>query len=257
MSNVAKNKKISNHLFKPQIVFEDSSLLVINKPGGWVSLNTPSFSGPTIQNWVKENFKIENCPPSVSPRRGRGNLKIKSPAERRTGIAHRLDKDTWGLLLVAKSNRAFKDLQLQFKQRKVKKVYLALVRGRLKGQGEIKAPIDRAPYDGTQFDVVPGGKSAHTIFKVKKHYKIQSKIYSLVRVRLKTGRTHQIRVHFKYLGHPLFGDPIYGKNERAMFLVAKEIGFTHPTKNKKISFKIEIPEVLKQILHKANEKTKD
>ncbi len=245
MSNVAKNKKINNYLLEPQIVFEDRYLLVTIKPAGWVTLNVPSFSGPTVQNWLREKFELNNW-----------DLESNSSAEKRSGIVHRLDKDTWGLLLVAKSSRVFKDLQLQFKKRKVKKIYLALVRGELKGKGEIKAPIGRAAYDGTQFDVVPGGKSAHTIFKVIRHYKINDRVYSLVKIRLKTGRTHQIRVHFKYLGHPLFGDPIYGKNEGAMFLVAKEIGFKHPVKNKKISFKIDIPPPLEEILEKADETTK-
>lgn len=230
---------------KPQIVFEDSVILVGNKPAGWVTLNVPSFTGPTIQDWLKNNFDLNQW-----------QLGEKTSARKRSGIAHRLDKDTWGLLLVAKSDQAFNNLQTQFKQRTVKKIYWALVSGELKGEGEIKAPIDRAPYDGTQFDVVPGGKSAHTIFKVINHYKINQKEYSLVRVRLKTGRTHQIRVHFKYLGHPLFGDPIYGRNEGVMFLVAKEIGIKHPVKDKKMNFKIDLPDQLKQILERADEKTK-
>jgi 23S rRNA pseudouridine1911/1915/1917 synthase len=242
VSNAAKSKKINN-LLKPQIVFEDSSILVVNKPAGWVTLNVPSFSGPTIQDWLEKEFKLEKW-----------QLESETSARQRSGIVHRLDKDTWGLLLVAKSNQGFNDLQQQFKQRQVRKIYWALVRGELKGDGEIVAPIDRAPYDGTQFDVVPGGKSAHTIFRVIKHYSINGQVYSLVRVRLKTGRTHQIRVHFKYLGHPLFGDPIYGKNEGAMFLVAKEIEFRHPDKNKIVNFKIEIPARLKKVINKADEK---
>jgi 23S rRNA pseudouridine1911/1915/1917 synthase len=244
--NVAKNIKINNYLLEPQIVFEDTSLLVINKPSGWVTLNVSSFSGPTVQNWLEQKFKVKDW-----------ELGLNTSARKRSGIVHRLDKDTWGILLIAKSSGVFKSLQSQFKQREVRKVYWALVQGELRGRGEIKAPIGRAPYDGTQFSVVPGGKLAHTIFKVKKHYLIDDEVYSLVRVQLRTGRTHQIRVHFKYLGHPLFGDSIYGKNERAMFLVAKEIGFTHPIKNKKLNLKIELPDALKGVLKIANEKDKE
>lgn len=245
MSNAAKSKKIKNNLLKPQIVFEDQFLLVVNKTAGWVTLNVPTFSGPTVQQWLKNNFEIENW-----------ELKSRSAARGRTGIVHRLDKDTWGLLLIAKSTRVFDGLQSQFRKREVKKIYWALVQGKLKGEGEIVAPIGRSPSERTQFSVVPGGKSARTIFKVKKHYRIQDRIYSLVRVKLKTGRTHQIRVHFKYLGHPLFGDPIYGKNEGAMFLVAKEISFNHPAKNERTCFKIKLPTPLKKILKGVSEKTK-
>ncbi len=230
---------------EPQVVFEDQFLLVLNKPSGLVTLNVSSFSGLTLQTWLNKKFEISSW-----------QLGENTAAKRRSGIAHRLDKDTWGLLLIAKSAWVFNHLQSQFKRREVKKIYLALVRGRLKGKGEIVAPIGRSPSDRTQFSVVPGGKSARTIFKVKKHYQIQDRTYSLVEVELKTGRTHQIRVHFKYLGHPLFGDPIYGKNEGVMFLIAKKISFNHPAKNKKMSFKIKLPGQLQKILKKADEKTK-
>ncbi len=241
MLNAARSKKINKDYFKPRIVFQDKSVLIINKPAGWVTLNVASWSGPTIQNWLNDSRQLEK----------------NTAARRRSGIVHRLDKDTWGLLLVAKTNPAYKNLQAQFKNRKVRKIYWALISGELKGEGEILAPIGRSAKDGTQFDVVPGGRPAHTLFQVKDHYRYKGDIYSLVRVKLRTGRTHQIRVHFKYLGHPVFGDPIYGKKEEVMFLVAKEIGFRHPVSADKMNFKIELPDPLNLILNQANEKKKN
>lgn len=227
MSNACGKKEQK----KVKIIYQDDSLLVLNKPAGLVTLRVETYQGDTLQDWLEKNLAIL--------------------VRNRAGIAHRLDKETSGLILVAKNNHCFDYLQDQFKKRKVKKTYWTLVRGNLTGQGEILAPVGRRPGDRFKFGVVPGGKRAKTSYQVIRNLKIDGEDYSLIKVRPETGRTHQIRVHFKYLGHPIFGDPLYGgKKERgrSMFLVAKRIEFDHPS-GKKMRFSLPLPNLLSELVN--------
>lgn len=213
---------------KVEIVYQDQALALLNKPGGLVVLRGPTVKGTTLQDWVEKNLGIDLA--------------------ERAGIVHRLDKETWGLILVAKDRQIFDHLQRQFKERRVEKTYWALVRGKPPIEGEIVAPIGRSPGRRLKFAVVPGGKSAKTKYRVLKRAILDSEEYTLVEIKPETGRTHQIRVHFQYLGYPIFGDKIYGgKREqgRPMFLVAKKIGFLHPVEGKKMNFEIDLPSELR------------
>ena len=226
MSNAYRKKDQK----RVEIIHRDDSFLVLNKPAGFVTLRTETYKKETLQDWVEKELAIF----------------IKN----RAGIAHRLDKETSGLILVAKNDQVFNHLQAQFKERKVKKTYWALIRGKLTGKGEINAPIGRSPGNRLKFAVIPRGKKAKTGYQVLKNLKIEGEDYTLIKVRPETGRTHQIRVHFKYLGHPIFGDSLYGgKKEqgRPMFLVAKKISFNYPSA-KKMEFNIQIPKSLSELI---------
>jgi 23S rRNA pseudouridine1911/1915/1917 synthase len=171
-----------------KVIYEDDSLIVLYKPAGIVTTNENSKIN-SLENWIKKN-KENNLP--------------------RQGIVHRLDKGTSGIVVVAKTDESLTELKKQFKTRKVKKHYWALAGGDLPGNGSINMPINRSKYSFGRFKVDEEGKNAETEFKVVKKYKIEGRVYSLVDINLKTGRTHQIRVHMSYLGWPLLGDKIYG-----------------------------------------------
>ncbi len=230
---------------KPEIIYEDNFIFVVNKPAGWVTLKVKTYQGKTLQAWVEKKLQISEF-----------NSK-SCPFSQRYGIVHRLDKDTWGLVIGAKDKKSFLDLQAQFKKRQVEKEYLVLVEGLLKTEGKIVAPVGRLSYDRLKYGVTPGGKKAETKFNSISGYEIGQNKYSLIRVWPKTGRTHQIRVHFKYLGHPVYGDSIYGgktSQEKPMFLVAKKINFNHPESKKRIEFEIDLPKKLTGIIENAQEK---
>ncbi len=209
-----------------------------------MTLNVDTYQGKTLEDWVVKNIQFSN----YNFQKNRG------------GIVHRLDKDTWGIILGAKNKEAFDFLQGQFKSRQVKKKYLALVRGDLKSEGKVVSPVGRLPYNRLRYGVNPDGKKAETRFKPVGKYFIEGNVYTLVEVWPKTGRTHQIRVHLQYLGHPIYGDSLYGGKlgeDRTMFLVAQEIAFLHPEKEERVSFKVGLPGELKKILeHAKKEKTK-
>lgn len=223
-----------------KILYEDDSLLIVNKPAGLVTLNTPTYKEKTLQSYIEDEFKLT--------------------FNDRAGIVHRLDKDTQGIILIARDDKTFSQLQKQFKERKVTKEYLALVRGKVVGSNKIVAPIGRSSHSRFKFAVVPGGKKAETEYSVLKNLKIGGEDYSLVKVGIKTGRTHQIRVHFKYLGHPLYGDSIYGTKEdedRPLFLIARKLEFLHPHSQKKIRVSIDIPGRFKSIIEYGKENPKE
>jgi len=227
---------------EPQIVYQDNFLLVLDKPPNWVVNRAQTTKNKqTIQDWVEGNFKFK-----IS------NLKLF-----RSGIVHRLDKDTSGILLIAKTKKAFENLQKQFKERKVKKEYRGLVHGILPLSNEITAPVGRLPWARKKFGVLPGGRAAETEFKRMGIFEKDGEKFSLVRVFPKTGRTHQIRVHFRYLGYPLVADSTYGGRKRArndqkwcprIFLHAQKIGFSHPQSGKWQEYEVELPKDLKNVL---------
>ena len=171
----------------------------------------------------------------------------------RPGIVHRIDKDTSGLLMVAKNDLAHQSLAEQLRNKTNKREYLALVYGQIKeDEGTIDAPLGRNPQDRKKQAVVKGGRHAVTHFKVIKRYDN----FTLVKCILETGRTHQIRVHMKYIGHPLVGDPLYGPRKvigkNGQFLHAALLGFKHPRTGKEMVFEAPLPENFQKMLDKLD-----
>lgn len=235
----------------PQIIFEDSEILVLNKPSGFtVNTSETTIHQQTIQDWVEKKLHVQRV----------GFLGDKeSDFYKRAGIVHRLDKETSGILLVAKTSQSFENLQTQFKERVVEKAYLALAHGNvIPSEGLISVPVGRLEYNRKRFGVVAGGRESLTTYKVltvaylgKKNKKEQ---LSLLELYPKTGRTHQIRVHLKYLNYPIFSDTLYGGRKTAredrkllsrFFLHAAKISFLHPSTNEKMHFESPLPTDLK------------
>lgn len=206
------------------IYYEDDDLLVVNKPKGMVVHPANGNESGTLVNAL-----MYHCKGSLSGING----------EIRPGIVHRIDKDTSGLLVVAKNDKAHEGLAVQFKEHSVTRVYNAIVYGNLKNdEGDIDAPIGRHKTDRKKFCVTElNSKNAFT------HYKVLEKLkgFTLIECRLKTGRTHQIRVHMQSIGYPLAGDPVYGpkniiKELDGQALHRGVIGFIHPIKNEYMEF---------------------
>lgn len=225
---------------KPQdisldIVYEDDELVVINKPRNMVVHPAAGNESGTVVNAM-----LYHC---------KGNLSGINGAMR-PGIVHRIDKDTTGLLVIAKNDEAHKFLSSQLQGHTLHRVYYALVNGNIKeNEGEINAPIGRSPKDRKQMAVVKDGREALTYFNVIERFSA----YTLIKCRLKTGRTHQIRVHTKYIGHSIVGDKTYGiRNERfsldGQLLHAGEIKFIHPKSKKELSFTCPLPNDFERVL---------
>ena len=218
------------------IVYEDSDVIVVNKPQGLCVHPAPGNESGTLVNGL-----VYHCGDELSAING----------VIRPGIVHRIDKDTSGLLIVAKNNEAHLKLSEQLKERKAMRKYVALVNGNIKeDSGTINKPIGRNPSDRKKMAVVFGGRDAVTHFNVLERFGQ----YTLVECILETGRTHQIRVHAAYMGHPVVGDKAYGyKNQRfkldGQLLHAKKLEFTHPHTGEKMSFECELPDYFKKVLN--------
>lgn len=221
------------------IIYEDNDILVVNKPKGLVV--HPANGNP---NGTLVNAIMAICKDSLS---GIGG-------ELRPGIVHRLDKDTSGLLIVAKNDRAHINMSEQIKDRKVKKTYIALVRGIIaENEATINMPIGRSTKDRKKMAVNKNGKEAITHFKVLNRYTTSKASYTLLEVKIDTGRTHQIRVHMAEIGHPVIGDMVYsnGKNEfgiEGQCLHAQKLEFCHPITGEKMSFEAPLPEYFEKVL---------
>lgn len=214
------------------IVYEDDDVIVVNKPQGMVVHPAPGHEEHTLVNALLYHSPLSTINGTYRP-----------------GIVHRIDKDTSGLLMVAKNDKAHRSLAKQLKDKTNLREYIALVHGRIKeDEGTIDAPLARSPKDRKKQAVVAGGRDAITHFKVLKRYRD----YTLVSCRLETGRTHQIRVHMKYIGHPLVGDPLYGPKKtlkgNGQFLHAAKLGFTHPTTGEFLVFEAKLPEIFEKQL---------
>lgn len=254
---------------KVKIIFEDQDLLVIEKPAGTVVNKSDTSRGQeTIQEWAEEKLKVSRVPQVPQVSRGKlaldthDTLDTRDTFLARGGVVHRLDKETSGILVLAKNEASFINLQTQFKSRNVKKTYIALVHGELRpAEGGINAPIGRLPWNRTRFGILAEGREARSKYKVLSiKYYVSNKIsepLSLVEVSPATGRTHQIRVHMKYIGHPIFADELYAgrkvsKRDRKIlprhFLHASYISFTHPKTGQSIEFESSLPEDLQQFL---------
>lgn len=265
----------------PKIVYEDGEVLVLEKPAGMVVNRGQTVKGPTLQDWVLDYLS------SVLPKGSDPNIGD------RAGIVHRLDRETSGLLIVAKTTAAFDNLQAQFKNRQVKKEYVALVHGKVaERSGTIEEKIGRVGKFG-KFGVVKEGREAKTGYEVqsvlqasgaKPHLRgvvwlssgshLEGEIPELSRSRLnylkhhavdytllalfpQTGRTHQIRVHLKSIGHPVVADPLYAPRKLLrfdllwcprLFLHAAKISFTHPVSGKTVTLSSDLPKDLKDAI---------
>ncbi len=219
-----------------EIVYEDDDLLVVNKPKGMVVHPAAgNYSGTLV------NALLYHCKDRLSSING-----IIRP-----GIVHRIDKNTSGLLIVAKTDRAHLGLAEQIKAHTFTREYQSIICGRLKeSHGFIEAPIGRHPVDRKKMCVTEkNSKPAKTEYMVLEEYNG----YSLVKLKLFTGRTHQIRVHMAYIGHPVFGDDVYGKPSKlceGQCLHAKKIGFVHPVDGKYYEFDSELPDYFKSVINK-------
>ena len=219
-----------------RIVYEDNDLLVVDKPAGMVVHPAPGHKAGTLVAAV-----LAHAPDLA----GIGGTQ-------RPGIVHRLDKDTSGLILVAKNDAAYRHLQGQFQNRAVHKVYLALLEGYPPAEhGRIEAPISRDPRHRQRMAVVVNGREAVSEYRVVARYAG----YTLVAAEPKTGRTHQIRVHFSWLGHPIVGDTVYGRRTAALacprqFLHAHRLGFRLPTTGRHVEFESPLPADLLAVLAK-------
>lgn len=218
------------------IVYEDDDVIVINKPQGMVVHPAPGHDEHTLVNAL-----LYHCPLSTI----NGTF--------RPGIVHRIDKDTSGLLMVAKNDKSHRSLAKQLKDKTNIREYVALVHGRIaEDEGTINAPIGRSLKDRKKQAVVKDGRNAVTHFEVLKRYRD----YTLVKCILETGRTHQIRVHMKYISHPLVGDPLYGPKKtikgNGQFLHAGKLGFVHPTTGKLLIFEAPLPKIFQECLEKLD-----
>lgn len=215
------------------IIYEDDALAIINKPQGMVVHPSAGHPSGTMVNALMYHIKDLSSINGVV----------------RPGIVHRIDKDTSGLLMVAKTDAAHQALAEELKAKKSLRKYLAIVHGNLPNdRGMIEAPIGRSEKDRKKQAVTAKGKEAVTRFTVLERFGD----YSLVELQLETGRTHQIRVHMAYIGHPVAGDPLYGSRKtlsgHGQFLHAKTLGLTHPMTGKEMIFTVEAPEIFQKVL---------
>jgi len=210
------------------IIYEDSHLLILNKPKGMVVHPGAGVHGGTLLNALL--YKLQNSTQSI-------------PLVR-AGIVHRLDKNTSGLMIVAKNVDTQAKLSKMFETHDIKRTYIGLVEGQLHGQGTITKNIIRDPNNRTRYKTNPTkGRHAITHYKTLAHYRHGNKPLSLVQFNLETGRTHQIRVHLKSINHPLIGDPEYNHNSTlkidGQLLESIQLSFIHPITNKPLSFEIQ------------------
>ena len=222
-----------------EVIYEDSDIVVVNKPKGMVVHPGNGNLDGTLVNAI-----MAKCGDSLS---GIGG-------EIRPGIVHRIDKDTSGLLIVAKNDKAHVNLSEQIKAHKVKKTYIALVRGVVReNEATIDMPIGRSKTDRKKMAVCKDGKNAITHIKVLKRWEH----YTLLQVNIETGRTHQIRVHLSYIGYPIIGDYTYsnGKNEFGVVgqcLHAQKLEFKHPRTGEVLKLEAELPKYFKDVLEKLD-----
>ena len=248
--------EIAAESFEPEnipldIVYEDEFLAVINKPAGMVVHPGAGISNGTLANAIAYHFDFET-------------EKIRDPQSairNRVGIVHRLDKDTSGLIVVAKNDEIHEKLSEQFHDRKVQKSYVALVHGEIETEnGKIDEPIAREKHNRTKMSVRAHGRNALSLWSVRERFEK----FTLVKIEIKTGRTHQIRVHMAHINHPIVGDELYnaGRDKtvrdpdirRAIeklgrfFLHAERLSFTHPATNERMNFRQELPTELSEFL---------
>jgi len=216
-----------------EIVYQDEDVVVVNKPQGMVVHPSAGHQTGTLVNALMYHITdLSGINGTIRP-----------------GIVHRIDKDTSGLLMVAKNDAAHEKLAAQLKDKTSLREYIALVHGVIPHEkGTIDAPLGRSKQDRKKQDIIDGGRTAVTHFTVLERFKD----FTLVSLKLETGRTHQIRVHMKYIGYPLAGDPIYGPRKtlegKGQFLHATTLGFKHPTSGEFLTFEAPLPKLFEDTL---------
>ncbi|AKI97856.1 RluA family pseudouridine synthase [Kosmotoga pacifica] len=227
------------------IIYEDRDIIVVNKPAGMIVHPVHNKKSGTLVNAL-----LNHC----GDLQGIGGVL-------RPGIVHRLDKETSGIIVVAKNDLAHNSLSLQFKARSTEKIYVAIARGKTPIEGQVVLPLGRHPVNRLKMTVVFDGKEATTFYRTLRYY---SDIASFLLIRPKTGRTHQIRVHMKEIGHPLIGDKLYGKAHQdevlgayRHMLHALKLSFNHPRTNERMSFVARIPEDMARVLKNLSEFRED
>lgn len=228
---------------KIHTIFEDEHILVLNKPSRMVVNVSNTATKDTLQQFLEKKLSVELAKADKG-----------SEFYKRSGLVHRLDKETSGVILSAKDEDTFKTLQAQFKSRGVQKEYVALVLGQIEQEKiEINAPIARNPNKKTSFAVVSEGKSATTRVEKIKDLSIDSMQMTLIKAFPKTGRTHQIRVHLAAMNHPIVGDDLYAGRKRSvitrsrfgrLMLHAHKITFKHPNSGETVTFEATLPSEL-------------
>ena len=221
-----------------EIIYEDEDVAVVNKPQGMVVHPSAGHASGTLVNALMYHIKDLSSINGVI----------------RPGIVHRIDKDTSGLLMIAKHDKAHNALATELKEQKSLRKYVAIVHGNLpKDRGVIEAPIGRSEKDRKKQAVTAKGKPALTRFQVLERFGN----YTLVELTLETGRTHQIRVHMAYIGHPVAGDEVYGPrktlNGKGQFLHAQTLGFTHPRTGELVTFTAEAPAIFQETLDRLRQ----
>ena len=231
---------------EPKIIFQDESLFVIDKPAGWIVNEAATTKNqPVLQTWLRQF-----------------DYPLVGDTDSRHGIVHRLDKETSGVMIVAKTKEAFEKLQAEFKSREVQKTYIALVHGKLEPEeGNISLPVGRLPWRRDRFGVVAGGRNSETDYKVLQFFPGNNAGHTLVEFYPKTGRTHQIRIHCKYIKHAIVADEFYAgrktaRNDRKwcprLFLHAASIKFIHPATGKTVEYKSNLPQNLEKVVSQSS-----
>lgn len=249
------------------VIYEDDQILIIDKPAGiTVNKSETTVNQLTVQDWTENKLKVQSA---------KSKIDADSDFYKRAGIVHRLDKETSGILIIAKKITAFENMQKQFKERTVKKVYIALAHGKIvPAEGKINVPVGRLPWSRKQFGILPGGRESVTLYKVLRYFKFYSQgmpraqhnqgsgeVLTQVELYPQSGRTHQIRVHLKYINHPVFSDFLYAGRKTSrqdrkfvarVFLHAAKIYFTHPATGEIVSYESPLPSELLEFLEKLS-----
>lgn len=245
--------KVRIEMIDIKIIFEDEFLLVVDKPAGVLTHPTPANENNTLTNWITQKY------PQI--------INLTWPDQTRPGIVHRLDKDTSGLIIIAKTPIIFEKLQKAFQIRKIQKTYTALVLGKVElTKGKIEAAILRGKagiQEVREFNFSVAGETlrpAITFYEALKTYQFNQTDLTLILALPKTGRMHQIRTHLKHIGHPIVGDPLYNNKEsrkiskaldlHRQFLHATKLEFQHPISKKRLILKLDLPKDLKNIIVK-------
>ena len=226
----------------PQVIYSGESYLVLDKPTGWVVNSATTTNAPVIEEWLQKSMK-----------------ELVILEVERSGIVHRLDKETSGVLIVARTESAMLKLQNQFKERAVVKEYLALVHGKVKAPGVVKLDVGRLPWNRERFGAVNGGRESETSYEIVGVYRNKDGEFTLLRLKPKTGRTHQIRIHMKHIGHPVVSDTFYAGRKTSrrdrewcprLFLHAAKISFMDPDTHKQVLHESGLPRDLLFVLSK-------
>jgi 23S rRNA pseudouridine1911/1915/1917 synthase len=232
--SIVKRKKKNS--LSPEPIFEDEQILVLSKPAGLVTTRAPMLVEMTLEDWLRNNLHYPLSTDSLA----------------HSGLAHRLDRETSGVILVGKTAAALGCLRAQFKERSVRKKYLALVSGKIiPGEGEINLPVGRGRSRRQKFSVSPSGRPARTEYRLATLYEdSRGAKYSLLELYPKTGRTHQLRVHLSQMGYPVVADAKYAGRKTAkkqrqwcprQFLHAHSVSFRHPRDGRPVEFTADLP----------------